>query len=121
MKTAYIVKAYRTAVGKANKGGFRFSRPDDLAADVIKYMLNEVPELDHDLIDDVIVGLITKGQRNFLEIKSSSGEVGSQVSEIPVKIKGAKKDFEPFIRYNEFGDSNINFSVILRVEEPIAK
>jgi len=56
MTTAYIVKAYRTAVGKANKGGFRFTRPDDLAADVIKHMLSEVPELDHDLIDDVIVG-----------------------------------------------------------------
>ncbi|MCG8576947.1 MAG: acetyl-CoA C-acyltransferase, partial [Flavobacteriales bacterium] len=53
MKTAYIVKAYRTAVGKAKKGGFRFSRPDDLAADVIKKIMNEVPELDSDLIDDV--------------------------------------------------------------------
>ncbi|MDG1913531.1 MAG: acetyl-CoA C-acyltransferase [Crocinitomix sp.] len=56
MTTAYIVKAYRTAVGKANKGGFRFSRPDDLAADVIKHILSEVPQLDHELIDDVIVG-----------------------------------------------------------------
>ena len=56
MKQAYIVKAYRTAVGKANKGGFRFSRPDDLAADVIKHLLSEVPNLDHELIDDVIVG-----------------------------------------------------------------
>lgn len=55
-RTAYIVKAYRTAVGKANKGGFRFSRPDDLAADVIKHILSEVPDLDHTLIDDVIVG-----------------------------------------------------------------
>ncbi len=56
MKTAYIVKAYRTAVGKANKGGFRFSRPDDIAADVIKHILSEVPQLDQTLIDDVIVG-----------------------------------------------------------------
>ncbi len=56
MTTAYIVKAYRTAVGKANKGGFRFTRPDDLAADVIKHMLAEVPQLDQSLIDDVIVG-----------------------------------------------------------------
>ncbi len=56
MRTAYIVKGYRTAVGKAKKGGFRFSRPDDLGADVIKQILKEVPELDHDLIDDVIVG-----------------------------------------------------------------
>ncbi|MFK8039073.1 MAG: acetyl-CoA C-acyltransferase [Crocinitomicaceae bacterium] len=56
MTTAYIVKAYRSAVGKASKGGFRFSRPDDLAADVIKYMLAEVPQLDQTEIDDVIVG-----------------------------------------------------------------
>jgi acetyl-CoA acyltransferase len=56
MKTAYIVKAYRTAVGKAKKGGFRFYRPDDMAADVIKHLLSEVPQLDHELIDDVIVG-----------------------------------------------------------------
>ncbi|MEX1002810.1 MAG: acetyl-CoA C-acyltransferase [Crocinitomicaceae bacterium] len=56
MKTAYIVKAYRTAVGKANKGGFRFTRPDDLAADVIKHILSEVPNLEHDQIDDIIVG-----------------------------------------------------------------
>ena len=56
MKTAYIVKAYRTAVGKANKGGFRFTRPDELAADVIKHILSEVPQMDHELIDDIIVG-----------------------------------------------------------------
>jgi len=56
MRTAYIVKGYRSAVGKANKGGFRFYRPDDLAADVIKHLLAQVPQLDHELIDDVIVG-----------------------------------------------------------------
>ena len=56
MTTAYIVKAYRTAVGKANKGGFRFYRPDDMAADVIKHLLAQVPQLDHELIDDIIVG-----------------------------------------------------------------
>jgi len=56
MRTAYIVKGYRSAVGKAKKGGFRFYRPDDLAADVIKHLLAQVPQLDHELIDDVIVG-----------------------------------------------------------------
>jgi|TARA_B110000879_G_scaffold59666_1_gene83752 acetyl-CoA acyltransferase len=53
---AYIVAAKRSAVGKANKGGFRFLRPDDLAAQVIKGLLKEVPELDVDRIDDLIVG-----------------------------------------------------------------
>ena len=46
MKTAYIVKAYRTAVGKAPKGVFRFKRTDELAAETIKYMMKELPGLD---------------------------------------------------------------------------
>ena len=53
---AYIVSAKRSAVGKANRGGFRFLRPDDLAAKVFKGLLKEVPELDVDRIDDLIVG-----------------------------------------------------------------
>ena len=56
MKTAYIVKAYRTAVGKAPKGVFRFKRTDELAAETIQYMMNELPQLDKKRIDDVIVG-----------------------------------------------------------------
>ena len=56
MKTAYIVKAYRTAVGKAPKGLFRFKRPDELAADTIKYLINSIPNLDKRLIDDIIIG-----------------------------------------------------------------
>lgn len=56
MKTAYIVKAYRTAVGKAPKGVFRFKRADELAAETIQYMMKELPEFDKKRIDDVIVG-----------------------------------------------------------------
>ncbi|WP_430412662.1 acetyl-CoA C-acyltransferase [Kordia sp.] len=56
MKTAYIVKAYRTAVGKAPKGVFRFKRTDELAAETIQYMMNELPDFDKKRIDDVIVG-----------------------------------------------------------------
>ena len=56
MKTAYIVKAYRTAVGKAPKGVFRFKRTDELAAETIKYMMSELPNFDKTRIDDVIVG-----------------------------------------------------------------
>tara|TARA_R110000868_G_scaffold82773_1_gene233571 strand:- start:178 stop:1368 length:1191 start_codon:yes stop_codon:yes gene_type:complete len=56
MKTAYIVKAYRTAVGKAPKGVFRFKRTDELAAETIQYMMKELPQLDKKRIDDVIVG-----------------------------------------------------------------
>lgn len=53
---AYIVKGFRTAVGKANKGGFRFTRPDNLAADVIKHLVSEVKGLDPMQVDDLIVG-----------------------------------------------------------------
>ncbi|MEO9893145.1 acetyl-CoA C-acyltransferase [Aurantibacter sp.] len=56
MKTAYIVKGYRTAVGKAPKGVFRFKRTDELAAETIEYMMKELPEFDKKRIDDVIVG-----------------------------------------------------------------
>jgi acetyl-CoA acyltransferase len=56
MQTAYIISGFRTAVGKAKKGAFRFYRPDDLAVDVIKGLLASVPEVDRRLVDDVIVG-----------------------------------------------------------------
>ena len=56
MKTAYIVKGCRTAVGKAPKGLFRFKRTDELAAETIQHMMKELPELDVKRIDDVIVG-----------------------------------------------------------------
>src|SRR5436305_5698690 len=56
MQEAYIVAGYRTAVGKAKRGGFRFFRPDDLAVEVIHGLLASVPQVDKALIDDVIVG-----------------------------------------------------------------
>jgi acetyl-CoA acyltransferase len=56
MQEAYIVAGYRTAVGKSKKGGFRFTRPDDLAIDVIKGLLASVPQLEAKRVDDVIVG-----------------------------------------------------------------
>ncbi|MEP7142214.1 MAG: acetyl-CoA C-acyltransferase [Ferruginibacter sp.] len=56
MQEAYIVAGYRTAITKSKKGGFRFTRPDDLAIDVIKGLLASVPQLDAKRIDDVIVG-----------------------------------------------------------------
>ncbi len=53
---AYIIKGYRSAVGKANKGGFKNYRSDDLAVEVIKHLMAAVPEVDPKSIDDVIVG-----------------------------------------------------------------
>ena len=56
MQEAYIIAGYRSAVGKAKRGGFRFYRPDDLAVDVIKGLMASVPQLDAKRVDDVIVG-----------------------------------------------------------------
>lgn len=53
---AYIVGGFRSAVGKAPRGGFRFTRPDDLAATIIKHLLSTVPQLDPQRVDDLIVG-----------------------------------------------------------------
>ena len=53
---AYIVKAYRTAAGKANRGGFKNYRSDDLAVDVIKHLLKDTPELDPHRVEDLLVG-----------------------------------------------------------------
>ena len=56
MQEAYIIAGYRTAVGKAKRGGFRFYRPDDLAVEVIKGLMATVPQLEGKMVDDVIVG-----------------------------------------------------------------
>lgn len=56
MQDAYIVAGFRSAVGKSKRGGFRFTRPDDLAIEVIKGLLASVPQLDPKRVDDVIVG-----------------------------------------------------------------
>ena len=53
---AYIIKGYRTAVGKAKKGGFKNYRSDDMAVQVIKHLVKNVPELDPTTVNDVIVG-----------------------------------------------------------------
>lgn len=53
---AYVVAGYRTAVGKAPRGGLRLTRPDDMAAEVIKHLLAQVPQLDPARVEDLIVG-----------------------------------------------------------------
>ncbi len=68
MQEAYIVKAYRSAVGRAKKGGFRFYRSDDLAVDVVKHLAASLPELDPTRIDDVIVGCANPEGEQGLQI-----------------------------------------------------
>ena len=53
---AYIVGGYRSAIGKAPRGSFRFTRPDDIAVAVIRHLMNDFPQIDKTKIDDVVVG-----------------------------------------------------------------
>ncbi len=83
MNRAYIVTGYRTAVGKAGRGGFRFYRPDDLAADVIKHIMKEVPQLDKDRIDDVIVGNATPEAEQGLNVGRMISLMGLDTDKVP--------------------------------------
>lgn len=65
---AYIVKGFRSAVGKAKKGGFKNYRSDDLAVDVIQYLMKHVPNLDPQRVDDVIVGCANPEGEQGLQI-----------------------------------------------------
>ena len=70
---AYIVKAYRSAVGKAKRGGFKNYRSDDLAVDIVSHLVKQTPELDPQLVDDVIVGCANpEGEQGF--------QIGRQIS-----------------------------------------
>lgn len=83
MKTAYIVKAYRTAVGKAPRGLFRFKRPDELAAETIQHMMNELPNLDKTRIDDVIVGNAMPEAEQGLNMARLISLMGLKVEDVP--------------------------------------
>jgi acetyl-CoA acetyltransferase family protein len=81
--TAYIVAGYRTAVGKAPRGVFRFTRPDDLAAEVIKHLVKSVPALDPSRVDDVIVGNAVPEAEQGLQM----GRLISLLS-LPINVPG---------------------------------
>ena len=98
---AYIVKAYRSAVGKAKKGGFRFCRSDDLAVEIIKHLLKETPELDPKLVDDVIVGCA-----------NPEGEQGLQIGrQISVRALGKEVPGMTVNRYCASGLETISIAV----------
>ena len=82
--TAYIVAGYRSAVGKSKKGGFRFTRPDDIAVGVIKHLLGNLPEFDHERISDVIVGNADPEAEHGLNM----GRMISMMSLDTVKVPG---------------------------------
>lgn len=79
----YIVAAYRSAVGKAPRGAFRFYRPDDLAADVIKHLMASVPSLDKDRVDDVICGNATPEAEQGLNIGRMISLLGLNTVKVP--------------------------------------
>ena len=83
MKTAYIVKAYRTAVGKAPKGVFRFKRPDELAAETIQYLMNELPDFDKKRIDDVMVGNAMPEAEQGLNMGRLISLMGLKITDVP--------------------------------------
>lgn len=83
MKTAYIVKAYRTAVGKAPKGVFRFKRPDELAAETIEYMMKELPDFDKTRIDDVMVGNAMPEAEQGLNVGRLISLMGLKIEDVP--------------------------------------
>ncbi len=82
-KTAYIVKAYRTAVGKAPKGLFRFKRPDELAAETIQYMMEQLPNFDKTRIDDVMVGNAMPEAEQGLNVGRLISLMGLKVDDVP--------------------------------------
>ena len=83
MKTAYIVKGYRTAVGKAPKGLFRFKRPDELAAETIEFMMSQLPEFDKARIDDVMVGNAMPEAEQGLNVGRLISLMGLKVNDVP--------------------------------------
>jgi len=83
MKTAYIVQGYRTAVGKAPKGVFRFKRPDELAAETIEHLLKDVPQLDKTRIDDVIVGNAMPEAEQGLNMGRLVSLMGLKIEDVP--------------------------------------
>ncbi|WP_234110885.1 acetyl-CoA C-acyltransferase [Chryseobacterium sp. R2A-55] len=82
-KTAYIVKGYRTAVGKAPKGSLRFTRPDVMAATVIEKLMAEVPQLDKNRIDDLIVGNAMPEAEQGLNVARLISLMGLNTDKVP--------------------------------------
>ena len=83
---AYIVAGYRSAIGKAKRGGFKNYRTDDLAVDVIKHLASQVPELDTTKVDDVIVGCANPEGEQGLQVARliSARALGKEVPGVTI-------------------------------------
>ena len=83
MKTTYIVRAYRTAVGKAPRGLFRFKRPDELAAETIEHMMSTLDDFDVNAIDDVLIGNAMPEAEQGLNMARLISLMGLKTIEVP--------------------------------------
>ena len=83
MKQAYIIKGFRTAVGKAPKGSLRFTRPDVMAATVIEKLMEAVPQLDKNRIDDLIVGNAMPEAEQGLNVARLISLMGLNTDQVP--------------------------------------
>lgn len=83
MKQAYIIKGYRTAVGKAPKGSLRFTRPDVMAATVIEKLMADCPKLDKNRIDDLIVGNAMPEAEQGLNVARLISLMGLNTEKVP--------------------------------------
>ena len=83
MKTTYIVRAYRTAVGKASRGLFRFKRPDELAAETIEHMMGTLPDFDVKTIDDVLIGNAMPEAEQGLNMARLISLMGLKTNDVP--------------------------------------
>ncbi len=83
MRQAYIIKGYRTAVGKAPKGSLRFTRPDVMAATVIEKLITDVPQLDKNRIDDLIVGNAMPEAEQGLNVARLISLMGLHTEKVP--------------------------------------
>ncbi len=80
---AFIVAGFRSAVGKAPRGGFRFTRVDDIATIVIKHLVASVPNLDVNEIDDLIVGNATPEAEQGLNMGRMLALMGLNTDKVP--------------------------------------
>ncbi len=80
---AYIVAGYRSAVGKSKKGGFKFYRPDDLGAQIVRKIMGDLPNLDPNTIDDVICGNATPEAEQGLNIGRMISLMGLDTVKVP--------------------------------------
>ena len=83
MKTTYIIRAYRTAVGKAPRGLFRFKRPDELAAETIEHMMSTLDDFDVNAIDDVLIGNAMPEAEQGLNMARLISLMGLKTIEVP--------------------------------------